>query len=336
MRALGLSACCLLVTLRASAAEGDCGRERPWVALHVESGTLSVSFVDTLLGDLRAGLRDQGIQVCLPESGTGDPVARVTLRSRPDNPLHFVIDVADAVTDKRVGRDVDLARLPADGRPFALAVATDELLRASWVELRLTRHEQAPAPPPPEVRRAVERALPPAEPNDGDSGPAPSLGGRLAFEHFSAGQTHFGLDALLRAPFAGAFGLEIAIGARSSLAVQSPNGTVSASALAAEAELFARVLAAQSFELDLFAGPRAARIAFDASSAGGASEHDSARWAVTARAGLDARIGGGLRASVRAGAGLPLVAVEIADAGRVISGVAGLELFASTGLEVAF
>ncbi len=335
MRSFGFWACCLLFTLPAGAAEAEleCGREGPWVLLQVEAPALSEGFVQSLLGDLRAGLRDQGIEVC--DSGAGEPVASVTLRARPDNPLRIVIDVADAVTKKRVGRDIDLARLPEDGRPFALAVATDELLRASWVELRLARREQPPEPPPPEVRRAVERALPPEPPRQ-DEGSRPSVGARLALEHFTAGQTHYGLDALLRAPITEAFGLEFALGARSALATQAPHGTLSATAFGAEADLFARTFASDSFELDVLVGVRSARISFDATAEDGALEHDSARWAATARAGFELCVGGMLRANVRAGAGLPLVAVEAAEGGETISGVAGVELFAGTGLEVEF
>ena len=81
---------------------------------------------------------------------------------------------------------------------------------------------------------------------------------------------------------------------------------------------------------------RAAHITFDAVGEDGATEHDSARWAVTARGGLGAHVGGALRAGLRAGVGVPLVGVEIAEGGRVLSGAAELELFAGTGLELEF
>ena len=88
--------------------------------------------------------------------------------------------------------------------------------------------------------------------------------------------------------------------------------------------------------LDAFAGVRALRISFDASADPGATERDTARWALTARGGLALRVGGKLRAGLRAGLGAPLVGVEISEGQRVISGVAGVELFAGTGLEVEF
>src|SRR5688572_17674721 len=108
MRALALVAGCLLMTVQAAAADEICGSQRPWVALSVEGSTFSGDFVTTLIGDLRAGLRDQGIDVCPAEIGAGTPVARVTLRSAEGTPLRVGIDVVDAVTDKRLGRDVDL------------------------------------------------------------------------------------------------------------------------------------------------------------------------------------------------------------------------------------
>lgn len=329
-----------------AAAEERCGSERPWIAVSFDGEPFEGAFVTTLLGDLRAGLRGQGIDVCPAELGAGAPVARVTLRTSAAAPLRVGIDVVDAVTDKRVARDVDLARLPEDGRPFALAVATDELLRASWVELALSKREPSPEVAPPEVEKAaqqaVQRALPPAPPRQ-EPPPPPArtasesaAGVRLAIEHFAAGQTHFGADAALRLPFTRGVGIELGLGARKALDVQAASGAVSASALGAEGSLWVGLVTSATFGLDLFAGVRALRVSFDANAGGGATERDSANWAVSGRTGLGARVGGTLRAALRAGAGLPLAAVEITDGDRVISGVSGLELFAASGLEVAF
>ena len=345
MRVFAIGAGCLLMTVRAAAAEPSCGSERPWVALSVEGETFSGAFVTTLLGDLRAGLRDQGIDVCPAELGAGKPVARVMLRASEVAPLGVGIDVVDAVTNKRVVRDVDLAKVPEDGRPFALAVATDELLRASWVELALEKRE--PSPAPPEVKKAALEALPPAPVPERDrisppparataEGVAPTAGLRLATEHYSAGQTHFGVDVTLRLPLSRRLGVELAFGARKALGVEADSGAVSASALGGEASAWLGLAAVSPVTLDAFAGVRALRISFDASADPGATERDTARWALTARGGLALRVGGKLRAGLRAGLGAPLVGVEISEGQRVISGVAGLELFAGTGLEVEF
>ena len=50
-----------------------------------------------------------------------------------------VIELDDRVTHKRVARDLPLRNIPANGRALAIAIASDELLRASWAELTLTR-----------------------------------------------------------------------------------------------------------------------------------------------------------------------------------------------------
>jgi hypothetical protein len=319
------------------------------VLLTVRGEPFSAEFLGTLLGDLRAGLRDQGIDVCRGDSGRGSPIARVSLSSSEQAPLRVGIDVVDAVTDKRLGRDVDLGRLPEDGRPFALAVATDELLRASWVELALEKRERPPKSAPPEVQQAALDSLPaktePASaPQDTPPPSAPSVqrepvpaaGVRLALEHFAAGQTHVGVDVALRLPIASAFGVEFAAGARKGLSVQTQSGTVSSSALGAEGSLWLGLASSDSVELELCAGVRALRVSFDANAVAGAGERDSSNWAVTARSGLGLRLGRTLRAGLRAGAGVPLLSVEISEGERVISGVAGLELFAESGLSVEF
>jgi hypothetical protein len=336
MRVVALAVALSFLALPARAEEEICGTLRPFVELHFEGRPFTPDFVASLLGDLGAGLREQGIDACSEPQGNGQPVARVTLRSSTGEPLRIGIEVSDAVTDKRLERTVDLERLPEDGRAFALAVATDELLRASWVELRLSRREPPPQAPPPEVSRAVERALP-STPRASENGlDEPALGLRLATEHFTAGQTHFGLDGVFHWPVSGQWGLEFSFGGRKALDERAPHGTIAASALGGSVMGLLTLLEAPSLALDFGLGARALRVAFDASGEEGAVAEDQARFALTSRAALGLRVGGMVRASLQAGGGLPLVAVKASEGTQVVTGVAGAELFLATGLEVAF
>ena len=87
---------------------------------------------------------------------------------------------------------------------------------------------------------------------------------------------------------------------------------------------------------DFGLGARAFRVAFDATAEDGAVADDQGRFALTSRAAFGLRVGGTVRASLQAGAGLPLLAVKASEGAREVTGVAGAELFLATGLEVAF
>jgi hypothetical protein len=95
---------------------------------------------DEVRKDLAAELSPRGFGVCPGRAAQGELVAEVTLVQR--EPSLIAIQVEDYTTGKRVARDVRLARIPAGGVALAIAIAADELLRASWAELML-RREQA-------------------------------------------------------------------------------------------------------------------------------------------------------------------------------------------------
>ncbi|MDI1437435.1 hypothetical protein [Polyangium sorediatum] len=120
---------------------------------------------------LRAELGARDIDVVVVPSATPAapstgprPIARITLHVEHQASGAFLatIRVGDLIMDKRVERTIDLGRIPANGRALAVAASTDELLRASWMELTIA---DAPAPvlaPPPPVLRAILAPAPPA------------------------------------------------------------------------------------------------------------------------------------------------------------------------------
>lgn len=67
----------------------------------------------------------------------------------------------DGLTRKSITRVVDLASVEADARTRLLALATAELVVASWIELTLEPPPVAPVgpPPPPRVRSAATRVV---------------------------------------------------------------------------------------------------------------------------------------------------------------------------------
>ena len=141
------------VVPRVAHAESECGGDKPWVAV---SGQVAAGFAHAVRSDLRAGLAPSSIEVC--EAGSTEPLARVVLRQVDG--ARYSLDVTDSVTKKRLGRDLSLEKLPADGRALALAVAAEELLRASWAELALRGVHSAQTAAPPEVQAVVEKSAP--------------------------------------------------------------------------------------------------------------------------------------------------------------------------------
>jgi len=97
------------------------------------------ALADEVRKDLAAELWPRGFGVCAAQMGSGELAAEIEL-GQPDAAT-VAIDVVDHTTGKRVGRDVTLARIPVSGRALAIAIAADELLRASWAELVLRRAE---------------------------------------------------------------------------------------------------------------------------------------------------------------------------------------------------
>jgi hypothetical protein len=116
--------------------------------------------------DLAAELAPRGIGVCTAHAPDGELAAELWL-SVPE-PALVSIQVDDRVTGKRVARDVPATGIPPGGKALAIAIAADELLRASWAELDLPRRAEggaraaapsAPDQPPPRVNLDAERRI---------------------------------------------------------------------------------------------------------------------------------------------------------------------------------
>jgi hypothetical protein len=279
--------------------------------------------------ELRAGLVSSHIDVCAQGAGpAAEPLARVSFTPVGEGSTRYSLDVTDSVTHKRVGRDLSLEKLPADGRALALAVAAEELLRASWAELALRGVHSPDTAPPPEVRAVVERARPaPAPPSR-----STALGARLAFEHFFGGQTHFGGDAVLLLPLGAFTGASVALGGRRALSEQAPHGSIGARALAAELGLSVLLVQRPGLELGAGVSGRALWLTFEPASAGTAQASTQSGLAFIARAGLSLVFGTKLKSFASLGAGLPLRSFSASDSGAEVTGASGLELFAATGL----
>lgn len=130
------------------APESDCPPSQRFVILLADPG-LDPAFVSEIRADMTAELAPQGVLVCSDE-GARDR-AEAVVRLSPIAPQRISIEVDSDLTDRRVARDLSLEALPVQGRALAVAIAIDELLRASWAEFSV-------------ARRSLSRPSPQAQP----------------------------------------------------------------------------------------------------------------------------------------------------------------------------
>jgi hypothetical protein len=122
--------------------------------------TTSPDVGDRVIRHLRAELAPRHIDVCGAPDGTPpDPVATVEILGSDAPTVGITVEVRDAITDKRVSREIDLATLPPDARPMAIAVGAAELLRSSWAEVALDTSREPNHPVPEGVRGTVDDAM---------------------------------------------------------------------------------------------------------------------------------------------------------------------------------
>ena len=192
---IGLAASTLALADPRAAHATPCARDAGRVEVTIDGGDarLAASIREELDAELgRARLCASAI-----EAGS-KPLARihVTLHGAAG----ATIRIEDAVTKKTVEREVDVADLPADGRALPIAIAADELLRASWAEVGLRA----------EIEIEIANANANANANAKEPGPlvvrasgapprttlpfdrATELGLRATVNAYGGGQTHLG------------------------------------------------------------------------------------------------------------------------------------------------
>lgn len=213
-----------------------CAAER-FVVLRA-SPLLDGALMDEVRTDLAAELEQRGLAVC-PEETARAPAVVVDVH--PANGV-LVIELDDRVTAKRVARDLSLAKIPENGRALAVAIAIDELLRASWAELEL-----APRPTETISEPSQEELLPRTETRTvnarGSVSPREHERSRfdlaLALGYLGAKDDFDALTARLQAttyPF-GMGWAELRVGGIQSVPAEAERGAVSARGFSAQVAL---------------------------------------------------------------------------------------------------
>lgn len=331
MKWLGLGV--LLVATSAgrslSAAEPCAPKGAPYVVVEVPSA--SVSFGQSVLEQLRAGLRSKHIFVCARDEAPPEPpIARVVLASRSPQRVVVSVEVADALTQKKLARDVDLSTVPEDARPLTLALAAGEALRASWAELALSTAPRPKRRVPREVRVAVHESLAPGP----ERLPSLSIGAAFAGEWYAAGQHQLGIDARFALFFGPVVFARARAGLRSAADVASEHGTIHSRALAfALGPGVALTPRGHTFGVDALLDCDVTRVKFVGSAVAGARGRSVAATAVYVRGALAGWFAPDpmVRISLGLSSGVPARSAVVDDGSSSVSGLDGVLLGASLG-----
>jgi hypothetical protein len=300
------------------------------VSLAFSEGVETSEFERAVLSDLDAGLSGRGLSACLDDATAArPPAAIVNVSGNPSSDESLDVEVRDAVTKKRVSREIDLQRVPSDGRPFAVALAIDELVWATWAELALNPEEARESDAPSEVVDAVEEELP-------TKSRGAWLGARGGLEIFPGQVTQIGGDAQFLAAISQRVALELALALRQGLSTEAGNGTVTSRSIGVAAGLRIELVSGDATALDLAFGARTSLFQFQGRAEAGAGARDFTAIAVDAQGTLHLRrrLFGPTSVDLGAGMGWPLRSVHAADDGADVSSVEGPEVLGRLGFWV--
>lgn len=283
---------------------------------------------------LSAEFRPQGIEVCVVDSETA-PAALATLQIERDasNEAFVRAQANDAVTQKELSRKLSLDGLPKDAHALAIALGASELLRASWVELRLETSPPLIRPVPKSVERVVE-ASEKVRPSSG------SLGLELAAESFSGGLRQAGVNAKISVALGHGVQAVARVGGRSAMsATSSANGTVSADGWLISLGLQIPIAEpTPTFELSFLARADLMRVNFVGNAGRGAvatSAADLTSWAA-AGLGLDIAMSRSIVLDGAILAGYVTLPVVAADNGMQVLGASEGLVAANVGIKIPF
>jgi hypothetical protein len=310
----------------ASAAEVCSLSTERWIAVRAHGAGLGRPLADSVLADLKAELRRQGLDACPAESlGLPPPIATMDIEASQPGAVHLSLDFANPASGKGLSRDLQLDSMPADGHSLAVAVAADELVASSRLVLSSRPLPQAeanarPTPPQAESRRSLPNEL--------------ALLG--ATERFDGRTWSQGLDLTLRRWLLPRLAIEAAVGWRALVEEAAPHGRLRSRALPVSVRILGGLV---PFAARTRAGAAAAVTATtlfcSAEPDPGATSSSQTALAVYLRGELWADVAlGTFRVRASAGAGAPLRSVTVDDSHVGVSGARGLELHAQAGFVI--
>ncbi len=333
---LALLACLLSTPVMAQAV---CRTSGPYIALTFD-GDWAEGSRGAVTAELRAALAVQDIALCLASPRTEQALARLflTRRQAPSGPVVDVV-VRDRVTDKSLERAVELASFgldPNGGAPIdsgaealVVAIAADELLRASWIELAM---EDAPEPaiaPPPQVTETVRRSV--RTPTQRRRSQIDVV---AALDAYAGGEVQLGGSVGVELPLANRLSLRLRLGGRRGLRRRGVLGSVQSQTLLGELDGVVRVLGAQDGpSLGAQVGVAGGALWFDAQANEVGTASAQRAGLLIAQLGL--RFGwplGSVRLVMDGGVAFPILGAVALDGASALSGVEGVGGFLRLGI----
>jgi hypothetical protein len=327
-----------------------------WLRVALDGDGFTPALRDKVLELMGADLRPKGLSVCegardasstAPTAAivpTAPPLAEIALTLSAASGLS--IELRDAVTDKRMSRSLGLAGVPADARALSVALAAEELLRASWIEAALAAPPSpAPAPvahPVPNVVQALNaEAVARMAEGVRATTPASSALAEVALMGAAArttgGQTDLGGD--IRFTFGGRLAIGARIGLRAAPDVSSTHGTVQGRELLGGFGVsYAFFPRRAESGAELGARVDVVDVQFSGVSAGPTVHATSGSQTAIIPSGAIGgwlHLGGPWRVVTEASVGAPIRAVTASDAGETATGVSGVAFGFALGVAAA-
>jgi hypothetical protein len=327
-----LSFVLLLAVLPRVVLAASCGQGGgPWVSVKFGEGAGDEAFRNAVVQDLHAGVASSQLAACDAAHGPARPASAEIIITDGTQALSLKVEVRDAVTRKQVSREIDLSSVPSDGRAFAVALATDELLWATWAELALMKDEASQPQAPPEIVRGVAQELPARSEER-----ATVWALRAGLEHFTAGQTQFGGDLAFVNALSRRLWLDMALGYRQGLSIAATHGSVSSRGVGVTPALRWVLASSAAGQVEVGVGARALLLRFEGQAEPGANAGEFSTLVVDARGLLSGilALSKVWNLEAAAGAGWALRSAEATDAGQVVRAASGLELLGTLGLGV--
>ncbi|SRR6266540_662813 len=312
-------------------AEPRCDGADPWVLVELRADGWTEARRLNVLGDLQHTLAPQGIAACVSAAHpAAEALATLAIDLAINGKATVDIEVRDAVTKKRVRREVDLAGIPADGRELAIAIEADELLRATWAETALDTERARTSERRRDVAGSVAQLLDPAREQR-----SAGFGARAAGELYLGGALLLGADVFGRVRLGGRVGLELGGEIRASPAVASEHGRVGALAAGGSVGALLRVAGSQAASVDVGAGLSGSWLQFRGEPDPGQQSWTYSNLLLVGRLRVLGRLALGRSMHAAAGfhVGHTLVGVSANDNGDVVRSASGLTLGATLGLE---
>jgi len=295
---------------------------------------------ESILSDLSSSLSPQHLFACTHQGEThASAVATLTFRHPEDTSIR--IEIADSLTQKQVARDIAIEELQAGATPLVIAVAADELLRATWAELSLRKprqHEQKE----PEVAEPKTDPTKPERETPTETAPiAPSLfrqgiALRLATDAYLGASTFWGADLSYLYRPSPIWELHVTAGPR--VATQpsvSSRGAVNAQALALGVETHYLLLRSGPASLAPLVSIQGTRVHFEGRPNESSFGQSFNAWTLSLGAGLHFQyLFDRIRFGVQSQLGAPLLAARVTDGDNAIGGVFGMQWSSSVSTGV--